>query len=112
MVAVVAVNDDADTPGPEEWNDHAATVLDGNPLAAAPEAVPEEFSDQVTRASDIASVLADARAAGREAGCAACFTEGQEDAIGALRSLMFENGAANDEVAATVAHVRLRLTKL
>lgn len=105
--------DDADTPGPDaEWGNDAPTVLDLTPLADTPEAVPEEFSDQVTRATNIAPLLEEARASGREAGCTSCYVEGQEDAIAALKSLMFERGAANDEVAATVAHVRLRLTKL
>lgn len=94
-----------------EWSssDDDSTVLDGRTPV---EAVPEEFSEQVTRANDLAPVIEEAHERGVERGCNTCYAEGQEDAIGALRSLMLERGAANDEVAATVAHVRLRLTKL
>lgn len=101
----MAENDDRES----EWSNDSPTVLDGGALT---EAVPEEFSDQVTRTNDIAPVLEEAHKSGVEQGCSTCYEEGQEDAIAALKSLMFETGSANDEVAATVAHVRLRLTKL
>ena len=92
-----------------EWGNDDPTVLDGSKPV---EAVPEEFSDQVTRANDLAPVLEEARERGVEQGCKTCYAEGQEDAISALRSLMLERGASNKSVAATIAHVRLRLTKL
>lgn len=100
----VAEDDDRES----EWDDDP-TVLDGGEPV---ENVPDEFSDQVTRANDLAPVLEEARERGVEYGCQKCYVEGQEDAIGALRSLMLECGATNESVAATIAHVRLRLTKL
>ena len=93
-------NDDREA----EWGKDDPTALD--------EGVPAEISDQVTRANDLAPVLEEARERGVEYGCNKCFVEGQEDAISALRSLMFECGDSNESVANAVAHVRLRLTKL
>lgn len=92
-----------------EWAESQPTTLDPGQFV---EAIDAEASEQVTKPHALAPIIEEARAAGVEAGCRNCYAEGQEDAIGALKSLMLEKGAANDEVAATVAHVRLRLTKL
>lgn len=101
-----------DKPEPDalaEWADSEPTVIDGAPLA---EGVPQEFSDQVTRASDLAPMLEDARARGVEDGCRSCFSEGQADALIALRSLLLERGATNEHTVHVVAAVRKRMTKL
>lgn len=94
--------DPDDTPDPSEWSDDLAATE-----VAPVEAVPEEFSDQVTRHNDLQPLIDDVRDKGFVRG----FAAGQDDCLGALRSLMFEKGASNDEVRATVAHVRVRLTK-
>lgn len=100
---------DDDTPGPEEFDaEQAKTILTAIPLDAVVEAPIED----VTKPHDLAPVLEEARLRGRDEGCRACYEEGQEDALTALRSLLYEKDTPEDEVLAVVAAVRARLVKL
>lgn len=96
------------TPDPVlEWGDDP-TLLDSGQFVQAIEA----DSDQITKPNAIAPMLEDARAKGHEEGCRSCYSEGQADALIALRSLLLEKGATNDHAAHVIAAVRQRLTKL
>ena len=92
-----------------EWADedaptkHDATVI--AELAIEPVTAPHDLRS-------LASSVEEEVAKARDAGCLSCFSEGQEDVLNALRSLMLETGASNDEVAHTIKRLRGRLTKL
>ena len=85
--------------GPDdEWDD--PTVATGAPLDAV--------RDEITKPHDLGPILQEAR----QAGCEACYAEGQADALIALRSLLYEKGAPADEVDAVLSAVRARLVRL
>ncbi|HXJ49412.1 MAG TPA: hypothetical protein VNF91_09620 [Candidatus Acidoferrum sp.] len=97
---------DEDDPA-ADWPEDAPTQLNATVVA--------EARDQVTAPHDLrrlASSVEEEVAKARDAGCLSCFSEGQEDVLNALRSLMLETGASNDEVAHTIKRLRGRLTKL
>ena len=103
------MGDDDTTPGPEEFDaEQAPTILTAVPLDAIPERAPEE----ITKPRDLAPVLEEARMRGRDEGCKACYSEGQEDALIALRSLLYEKGTPDNEVEPILAEVRARFVKL
>jgi hypothetical protein len=89
----------------QEWSDAPATVLDGAPVVE---------SGSVTAPHDVQALpgFDVGRARGKDEGCRACWTEGQEDALGALRHVLLERGLTNDETAHLVLAVRGRLTSL
>lgn len=84
--------------------DAAPTVLEIGPLSP----IPEAFVEETTAPSGIGQAIAEAR----EGGCSACYEEGQEDALSALRSFLLWRGADNAGAEAWVEAVRSRLTRL
>jgi hypothetical protein len=95
-------DDDGD---PEhEWDD-ARTILD---------AIVVPVADPVTAPHDLQALpgFEVGRSKGKDEGCRACWSEGQEDALGALRSILLERGLTNEEAAHLVLLVRGRLTSL
>lgn len=90
---------DDDTPE-GEWDHEAPTLITGDPIP--------EHVEEVTKPHDLGPVLHEAR----QAGCEACYAEGQQDALVALRSLLYERGLPDDEVVAIVEAVKARLVRL
>ena len=102
---------DEETPGPEaEWGDSAPTVIDGAPLA---EGVPSEISDQITRTTDLAPVLDEARAAGILEGRADVrdedFRAGVDAALTALHVYLIENNFDTGQRVGILNQVRKRV---
>lgn len=97
--------DDDDPAG--DWPDADPTILDGAFL--------EPVADPVTAPHDLAALAASPEAAPErslDARFAAVYAEGQEDTLGALRSVLLERGLTNEETAHLVLLVRSRQTAL
>lgn len=95
--------DEDDDPA-KDWSEGDPTALDRTVVAT---------TDPITAPHDLTAIAHEAEIEkARDDACRTCFTEGQEDALGALRSVLLARGLENEPTAHLVLAVRQQLTKL
>lgn len=90
-----------------DWPEEAKTQLDVTAV--------RPVAEVITAPHDVAAIAGSLEAeiaAAREDSCRACWSEGQNDTLDALKSVLLERGLTNDETANVVLMVRGRLTRL